>query len=312
MKDSLMKRAGCGVRHEELFAGKGGKMGKRHKIAGTVKKYTVTMAVAGLGISFLLPILILLSGSLADALEWQGRAEALALDTEGYVDWKWIPDYPTLEQYKRLLFYSPAFLKLFWNSVRMAGMILAGQLLVGIPGAWALASFRFKGRGALFTGYVILMLLPFQVTMLSRYLVVRQLGLLDTAGAVTLPAVFSTFPVFLVYRSFRSIPPELPEAARIDGAGEWRIFVRIGIPLARGGILAAMVLDFLESWNMVEEPLAFLKDKSLWPLSLYLPEIGLSQAGFSCAASLVTICMSWFVFRIFSDSLEKGIINSGL
>ena len=260
----------------------------------------------------ILPILLLLSGSLMDAWELGGYIGTVFTEGEEFISWKLLPDYPTFAGYKRLLFETPQFFVLFWNSMKLAGGILAGQLLVAVPAAWGFAVYPVRGSKALFAFYVVLMLLPFQVTMLSRYLVVRQLGLLDTAGAVTLPAVFSTFPVFLVYRSFRSIPPELPEAARIDGAGEWRIFVRIGIPLARGGILAAMVLDFLESWNMVEEPLAFLKDKSLWPLSLYLPEIGLSQAGFSCAASLVTICMSWFVFRIFSDSLEKGIINSGL
>lgn len=277
-----------------------------------VKKCIVTLSVAGLGILFILPVLILISGSLADAVEWQERVSALVLNTEGYVDWKWIPDYPTLEQYKRLLFYSPAFLKLFWNSVWMVGVILAGQFLIGVPGAWALASFRFKGRKLLFTVYVILMLLPFQVTMLSKYLVIRQLGLMNTRAAVILPAVFSTYPVFLIYRSFLNIPAELPEAARIDGASEWQIFAHIALPLARSGVLSAMVLDFLESWNMIEEPLAFLADKSLWPLSLYLPEIGVSQAGFSCAASLITLLVSLFIFRIFSDSLEKGIINSGL
>lgn len=285
--------------------------GSRNK-ESMIKKLIVTLPVAGLGLCFILPVLILISGSLTDALEWKERAGALVLNTDGYIDWKWIPDYPTLEQYKRLLFYSPAFLQLFWNSVRMAGVILAGQFLIGVPGAWALASFKFRGRKLLFTIYVILMLLPFQVTMLSKYLVIRQLGMMDTRGAVILPAVFSTFPVFLIYRSFRNIPSELPEAARMDGAGEWRIFLHIALPLARGGVLSAMALDFLECWNMIEEPLAFLKDKSLWPLSLYLPEIDISQAGYSCAASLITLLMSLFVFGIFSDSLEKGIIHSGL
>ncbi len=282
------------------------------KKESTLKKCIITLPVAAPGICFVLPVLILLSGSLGDNLEWQERLGALVMNTEGYVSWKWIPDYPTLEQYERLLFYSPAFLKLFWNSVGMAAAILAGQLLIGVPGAWALAAFRFKGRKLLFTLYVLLMLLPFQVTMLSKYLVIRLLGLMDTPGAVILPAVFSTFPVFLIYRSFRGIPPELADAARMDGAGEWRIFIHIALPLARGGVLAAMVLDFLEAWNMMEEPLAFLTDKSLWPLSLYLPEIGVSQAGYSCAASIVTLLMSLFIFALFNDTLEKGIINTAL
>lgn len=264
------------------------------------------------GILFLLPLLLLLSGSLADEAEWSQRLEPLTMGLSGYVDWKWVPDYPTAEHFERLLLHSPDFFRLFWNSVGMVAAILAGQLLVGVPGAWAFAAFRFRGKKLLFTLYVILMLLPFQVTMLSKYLVIRELGIFNTEAAVILPAVFSTFPVFLVYRSFLGIPEALLQAAKIDGAGEWQIFLYIGLPMAQGGVLSAVTLGFLEYWNMMEEPMAFLTDKSLWPLSLYLPEIGISQAGFSCAASLVTLVLSLLVFGVCSDSLEKGIVASGL
>lgn len=270
------------------------------------------LAAAGLGILFCMPVLILLSGSLADDLEWKSRVAAVVQDTEGYVIWKWMPDYPTGEHYKRLLLYTPQFLTLFWNSVKMVGCILAGQMLVAVPGAWSLAVYNFRGKKLLFTLYVILMLLPFQVTQLSKYLVLDRMGLMNTQAAVILPAVFSTFPVFLIYRSFTGIPGELMEAARMDGAGEMLIFARIGLPLAQGGILAAVILGFLESWNMMEEPLAFLEDKALWPLSLYLPEISMDQAGFACAASLITLTVSLFIFAIFKDSLEQGIVSCGL
>ena len=267
---------------------------------------------AGLGLLFCMPVLTLFSGSLADDLEWKQRVLAVLKDTEGYLSWKWLPDYPTLEHYKRLLFLTPQFLVLFWNSIKMVACILAGQLLVAVPGAWALAVYEFRGKRLLFSLYVILMLLPFQVMQLSKYLVLDGLGLMDTQAAVVLPAIFSTFPVFLIYRSFAGIPGELLEAARMDGAGELRIFAMVGLPLAQGGILAAMVLGFLEYWNMMEEPLAFLKQKALWPLSLYLPEISMEQAGFACAASMITLTVSLFIFAIFRDSLEQGIISSGL
>lgn len=270
------------------------------------------LPVAALGLLFFLPIGILVSGSIADALEWQERLGPMLKEGEGFIGWRWIPDYPTGEHFKRLLFYSPGFLHLFWNSILMVGAILAGQLFMGVPAAWAFAAFSFRGRRTLFQLYIILMLLPFQVTMLSRYLVLRELQLLNTSASVILPAVFSTFPVFLVYRSFRGIPRELLEAARIDGAGEFRIFLQIGLPLAKGGLFACFVLSFLESWNMMEEPLAFLKDKALWPLSLYLPEISLTQAGFAAAASMITLTVSLFVFGLFRDSLEQGIAASGI
>lgn len=282
------------------------------KYAGRAAALIEWLLVAGGGVVFCLPIAILVMGSLADNIEWSARMAPVLRDTEGYIQWKWIPDYPTLEHYKRLLFYTPQFLVLFWNSIKMAGCILLGQLLVGVPSAWSFAVYRFRGKKLLFSLYVILMLLPFQVTMLSKYLVLDSLGLLDTQAAVILPAVFSTFPVFLIYRSFMGIPKELLEAARIDGAGELKIFLTVGLPLGQGGVLAAVILGFLEYWNMMEEPLAFLKDKALWPLSLYLPEISPAQAGFSCAASVVTLSVSGFIFGIFKDSLEKGIVSSAL
>lgn len=275
-------------------------------------KYLLGVVFIGLGAIICLPVLLLASGSLADSLEWRQRAGGYLQDTREYIAWRWIPAHPTLEHYKRLLFFSPAFFRLFWNSLGMTGSILLGQLAVAVPAAWAFAVYRFRGRNVLFSLYVILMLLPFQVTMLSKYLVLQDAGLIDTRWAVVLPAIFSTFPVFLIYRSFAGIPAELLEAARVDGAGEWQSFIRVGLPAAQGGILAAMILSFLESWNMMEEPLTFMQDKSLWPLSLYLPEIAMDQAGYACGASVITLTVSLFVFAIFHDALEQGIITSGL
>lgn len=277
-----------------------------------IRKWLAGGLFIALGAGICLPVLMLVSGSLADSLEWEQRTACYLRDTQEYIVWRWIPDYPTLEHYKRLLFFSPAFFRLFWNSVGMTAGILAGQLVVAVPAAWAFAVYRFRGRNVLFSLYVILMLLPFQVTMLSKYLVLQDAGLMDTRWAVVLPAIFSTFPVFLIYRSFAAIPAELLEAARVDGAGELQSFVRVGLPVAQSGILAAMILSFLESWNMMEEPLAFLQDKSLWPLSLYLPEIAMDQAGYACAASMITLTVSLFVFAIFHDALEQGIVTSGL
>jgi multiple sugar transport system permease protein len=257
-------------------------------------------------------IFLAVPGSLADEMEWGARLGARLAGTGGYITWEWVPDYPTFEHYVNLLFYTPPYLVLFWNSIKIVGLILLGQSLVGVPGAWAFAVYDFRGKKALFSLYVILMLLPFQVTMLSRYLVLDRIGMLDTHNAVILPAIFSTFPVFLIYRGFGAIPGEMYEVARIDGAGELSIFIRIGLPLAKDGITAAFVLGFLEYWNMMEEPMAFLRTKALWPLSLYLPEIGAQQAGQSFAASVIVLAVSLFVFGIFRDSLEKGIISSAL
>ena len=259
-----------------------------------------------------LPILILLSGSLMDALELKGYLTAVFTDGSGFISWKVMPDYPSFENYGKLLFETPQFFVLFWNSMKLVLCILAGQLLAAVPAAWGFAVYQGKAGRILFALYVVLMLLPFQVTMLSSYLVLNRLSLLDSHWSIILPAIFSTFPVFLSYGGFRGIPPQLFEAARIDGAGELTIFFRLGLPLGKSGLLSAMVLGFLEYWNLMEQPMAFLENKALWPLSLYLSEITWSQAGFAFCASVVTLIPAVFVFILGQDYLEQGIIYSGL
>ena len=193
----------------------------------------------------------------------------------GTASWTLFSHAPTLQWVVELLLDSPQFFVMFWNSMKLAVCILLGQLLFGVPSAWALARFDFPCRKAVLLLYIVLMLMPFQVLMLPEYLVLKEWHLIDTHAAVILPAIFSTFPVFIMYRGFHGIPEEILDAARIDGAGDWQIFWRIGIPLGAAGIVSAELLSFLEVCNMIEQPMIFLKTKALWPLSLYLPQIGL-------------------------------------
>ena len=288
-----------------MSAGKKGLLSK-------IKQYITATLLLLPALLICFPVLLILTGSVMDSIELGQYLGPVFGDGEGFIRWKLMPDYPTFEHYGRLLFLTPSFFVLFWNSVKMVGLILVGQLLVGVPAAWAFAAYRVRGSRTLFALYVVLMLLPFQVTMLSSYLVLDRLCLLNNHGAIILPAVFSTFPIFLSYGGFRQIPVQLLEAARIDGAGEFTIFLKIGIPLGKSGLMSAIVLGFLECWNLMEQPLAFLEDKALWPLSLYLPEISWTQAGFALCASFVTLIPAAFVFVLGQDYLEQGIIYSGL
>ena len=278
----------------------------------SVKKNMTVLLLLLPAVFICLPVVLIITGSVMDSMELKQYLYPVFNDGEDFIRWKLMPDYPTFEHYGRLLFFTPSFFVLFWNSVRLVIGILAGQMLVGVPAAWAFASYRVRGSRTLFVLYVVLMLLPFQVTMLSSYLVLDRLSLMNTHLAILLPAVFSTFPIFLSYGGFRAIPMQLLEAARIDGAGELRIFFTIGLPLGKSGLLSAIVLGFLEYWNMMEQPLAFLEDKALWPLSLYLPEISWMQAGFALCASFITLIPAAFVFVLGQDYLGQGIIYSGL
>ncbi|SHJ84952.1 carbohydrate ABC transporter permease [Hespellia stercorisuis] len=277
-----------------------------------MKKYIIWAVLFAVGFLACYPVLFLTAGSLMGQTELRELLGPVLSGSGGYVRFPLMSLYPTLRNYVGVLMDSPEFFVMFWNSVKTVAGILAGQLLVSVPAAWGFARYDFPCKSALFTLYILLMMMPFQVTMLSGYLVLDKLQLLDTLWAVILPGVFSTFPVFLIYRFFVGIPQAIIESARIDGAGELQIFMSFGLRLGAPGILSAMVLGFLEYWNLIEQPLTYIKDKSLWPLSLYLPNIGLEEAGTAFAASLLTLVPAMLVFLGGQDYLEQGIMAAAV
>lgn len=264
------------------------------------------------GIVLVLPIFTIFTNSLMGRVELVQSYGSVLGGGEGDLTWKIFPMYPTLRAYVELLLDSPGFFVMFWNSCKQTAAILAGQLIVGTTAAWAFGRYDFPGRRVLFILYMILMILPFQVTMTSSYLVLSRLKLIDTVYAVVLPAVFSTFPVFIMTKFFRAIPNSLIEAAKIDGAGELYIFFHIGLPLGMPGIFSAGLLSFLEYWNAIEAPMTFLKSEQKFPLSLYLPSITTERISVSFAASVVMILPALFIFLFGQEYLEQGIAASGL
>lgn len=258
------------------------------------------------------PVLFLLTGTFMGNQEITELLAPLLKREDGFVSWQLFPQFPTFQNLVQLLFDSPEFFKMFWNSVKITGCILAGQLLVGMPAAWGLARYSFPGRKWIYMLYIVMMMMPFQVTMLSEYLVLDALRLMDTSASVILPGIFSTFSVFIMFRFFCGIPESVLEAARIDGAGELMLFLRLGVPLGASGIISALVLSFLECWSMIEQPMTFLTTKSLWPLSMFLPAINGGNAGLSLCASLVALLPAVFVFLMGQDYLEQGIASSAV
>ena len=180
------------------------------------------------------------------------------------------------------------------------------------PRIVAFAKLRFAGRRFLLLGYIALMVLPFQVLMVPNYLIATRLGIYDTPLSVILPGVFSAFPVFIMTRSFQDVPNELLEAAKLDGATAWQIFWKIGVPLGYAGIFAALVLNFIEGWNAVEQPLLFLKSQSNWPLSMYMNDIVTDNLGIAMAASLLSLIPAMLVFLYGQTYLELGIQAGGI
>lgn len=258
------------------------------------------------------PLWSMAEGALMPLDELNAALGPVLAGREGEAFWPLLPSWPTLQPLAELLLDTPQFFVMFWNTCKLVFPTVLGQLLVGAPAAWAFSRFRFRGRRLLFTVYIVLMLMPFQVTMVPSYLVADGLGLMDTLWAVILPGMFSTFPIFIMAKGFDAVPDALLEAGALDGAGPLQTFFRIGLPLGMPGILSALVLGFLECWNAIEQPMTFLKTRSLWPLSLYLPEIAAEKLGLAMVSSLLMLAPSVLIFLFGQKYLELGIQSSGL
>lgn len=262
-----------------------------------------------LGLLALYPVFFLIIGSLMGNDELAAYLGPVISGKAGYVEFPLLPQYPTFRQFVEIFLDSPSFFVMFWNSIKITFGVLVGQLVAGTMAAWGFAKYQFPGKKGFFLVYMVLMLLPFQVLMLSNYLVLDQLKLVDTLWGIILPGAFSTFPVFIMYRFFTEIPDSLIESAKLDGAREWQLFVYIALPIGSSGVIASMVLGFLEYWSLIEQPMTFLKDKSLLPLSIFLPDItNTGRSGMAFAASVVTFLPALLVFLGGQDYLEQGIM----
>lgn len=267
-----------------------------------IRIFVISAAVASV-----MPLVFLIYGTFTNEVELDQILASVIGDGMGYATWHFIPLYPTVKNVVELLFDTPEYYVLFWNSVKIVGVVIAGQLLFAVPAAWGLARSRSRWAKLIFGLYMFCMILPFQVTMLSQYIVLNGMHMINTHWAIILPLVFSTFPIFIMFSAFEQAPASVVEAARLDGAGGFRIFAHMAVPIARKGILSAAILGFLEYWNIVEQPVVFLRDKSLWPLSVYLPEVSAGGAGRAFAFALFSCIPSLIVFYIGRDVLAEGI-----
>lgn len=212
--------------------------------------------------------------------------------------------------YVQLLIDTPQFWRLFWNSFFITAAVCVGQVIVGVPSAWGLARYYFPFRNVFIVLYILLMILPFEVMMLAEYITLSGMNLTDSLWAIVLPGIFSTFTAFIVYVSFRRIPNNILESARIDGASEWQILWNIGIPAAKESIISAMILTFLEYWNLVEEPMIFLQTKSKWPISMYMSFSDIQNLRLNFCVSVIALIPASLVFLAGEKYLNTGIITS--
>ena len=224
---------------------------------------------------------------------------------------KLIPDMVTFDQYENVLIKNPQYLIKFWNSVILTVPIVVGQILVALLAAYGFARFEGKIRSLIFFVYVILMLMPYQVTLVPNRLVAEWLNLYDTRWAIILPGIFSPFAVFILTKFMRRIPNAMIEAAKLDGAGEMQVFCKICVPMSKGIIYSVAILVFIDYWNMVEQPLILLPDADMQPLSVYLSTINAGEIGIAFAVAVIYMIPGLLMFLHGEAYLVEGIAHSG-
>jgi multiple sugar transport system permease protein len=227
----------------------------------------------------------------------------------------WWPETLTLENYEQL-FTRMDFPRFFANSVIVAVAITAGNLLFCSMLGYALAKLRFPGRRALFAIVLGMLMVPGMVMFVPQFVLVSNLGLTNTYPGLIVPFVAGPFGVFLMRQFLLSIPDELVEAARVDGAGEFRIFARIVMPLARPALATLGILTFLSSWNSFLWPLvvATTEDKYTLPVALALFSVGQNRIDFGLmlAGSVVVVAPVLVVFVLLQRHFLRGIATTGL
>lgn len=227
------------------------------------------------------------------------------------VNLKFFPDMATVSQYKQVLFKNPEYLFKFWNSVILTVPITVFQLAVAIITSYGFSRYNNKFKNLIFFIYIILILMPYQVTLVPNFLVADKFNLLETRWSIILPGVFSPFSVFLLTKVMRRIPVSYVEAAKLDGAGEWQIMTQIFLPMCKSALVSIGMLVFIDYWNMVEQPLIMMKDSDYHPLSVFLSQINTGDIGLAFAVGVVYMIPTMLMFLYGEDYLVEGITYAG-
>lgn len=267
---------------------------------------------------FLMPTLLTVTNSFMSETELTSNYGAVFGNVSGgssymseEVNLKFIPDIVSFKQYITVLFQSPEYLLKFWNSVLLTLPIVLGQMAVASLAAYGFYLSRSKVKNVIFFSYVILMLMPYQVTLVPNFLVSSSLGILGTRWAVILPGIFTPLSVFILTKSMRRIPAAVIESARLDGAGEFKIFLKVILPMCSSALYSVAILTFIDNWNMVEQVLILLDNVEKQPLSVFLSSINTGEVGIAFASATVYMIPPVLLFLHGEENLVEGIAYSG-
>lgn len=227
----------------------------------------------------------------------------------------WWPEAPSLDNFREL-FDRLDFAQFFTNSVVVALAVTLGNLVFCSMLGYALAKFQFAGRKALFWLVLGTLMIPGMVTLVPLFVLVANVGMVNTYMGLILPFLAAPFGVFLMRQFFLAMPDELIDAARVDGAGEFRIFAKIVVPLARPALAVLAILTFLGSWNSFLWPLvvATTEDKYTLPVALALISTGQNQTdyGLLLAGAVVVVLPILIVFLLLQRYFVQGVTMTGI
>lgn len=227
---------------------------------------------------------------------------------------KIIPDDPSLAPYFELFDRVP-FARVILNSLLIAGASTILQVVTSAMAAYVFARLPFPGRGAIFVVYLATMMIPFQVLIVPLFAEMKTLGLINTYWGAILPTIASAFGVFLLRQAMSTVPYDLDQAATLDGAGHFRIFFQIMLPLIRPALATLTVFAFLNTWNSFLWPLIILRDPLMQTLPVALSSL---QGQFSTqwdvlmAGSVISIIPMFALYVFAQKYIVQGVAGTGL
>lgn len=293
---------------------------RKSRVGIIIKKTVIVIASFIIALFFLMPMILTVSNSFMSTTEINANyGKVFATSNSGgkvyisdVVKLKLIPERVTGEQYITVLFKSPDYLFKFWNSVIYTVPIALLQILLALGASYAFSRIQGKWKEVLFFIYIIVCLMPYQVTLVPNYIVADWFHILNTRWAIWLPGISSPFAVYLLTKFMKRIPKALYEAARVDGANEFKMFTAISMPLCKGAAFSVGILIFIDYWNMVELPYILLsKAENLQPLSIFLSKINAGEVGLAFAVAVIYMVPCILLFLYGEDYLVEGITTQG-
>jgi ABC-type glycerol-3-phosphate transport system permease component len=232
-------------------------------------------------------------------------------------DLRLVPTRPTIENFPEAFRLQPVGWW-FLNSVAISVAIIFGKLAVSVPAAYAFARFRFPGCNVLFALVVGTMIVPDIITIVPNYILVSQLGWINTPQGVVIPSVaFTGFYVFLLRQAMLALPQEILDAARVDGANTWTTLWHIVLPLVRPAVAVVAVLSFLQAWNLYLWPLLVLSDSRAKTLTVGMQlfasnQESLQQWGPLMATALIALLPPLVLYVVAQKAIVSAFVTSGL